>query len=250
MVKCSLARTSKSIKSLTHQQMLQNFPMHQFVYSNINIVIHIRNIAKSQKAVLLRFVHLHKICHSRKPTFTGYFKGSQSSNKTVNIGAKSCKHRAHTECINNYQILLLATLSSILTQKGSNDLLGRNHFGSHSLLYRQNTSQMPGVCTGRGRDGQFWNWLVYNNSFLEYTYSTFHSEGSRVSRKFGSSSSDERFTSELALELELELEWWDDRPCWRRRRFASNHLPTGSILREDGAKTIAQNEPQLLQIKS
>ena len=150
MVKCALARTSKSIKSLTHQQMLQNFPMHQFVYSNINIVIHIRNIAKSQKAVLWRLVHLQKICHSRKLTFTGFFKGSQSSNKTANIGAKSCKHRAHTECSKNYQILLLATLSSILTQKGSNDHLGRPHFGSNSPLYGQNCCQMAGVCTRRG----------------------------------------------------------------------------------------------------
>ena len=150
MVKCSLARTSKSIKSPTHQQMLQNFPMHQFVYSDVHIVIQIRNIAKSQKTVLWRFVHLHKIVHSRKPTLTGFFKRSQRSNKTVNIGAKSCKHHAHTECSKNYKILLLATLTSILTRKGSNDRLGRPHFGSNSPLYGQNCGQMAGVCTGRG----------------------------------------------------------------------------------------------------
>ena len=107
-----------------------------------------------------------------------------------------------------------------------------------------------GYAQGEGEDGRYWNWLLHNNSVIEYINSTFHSDGSRVSRKLGSSSSDERFTSELALELELELEWWDERPCWRLWRFASNHLPTGSILREDGAKTIAQNAPQLLQIKS
>ena len=107
-----------------------------------------------------------------------------------------------------------------------------------------------GYARGGGGMGWFWNLLVHNNSVIEHINSTFHSEGSRVSRKLGSSSSDERFTSELALELELELEWWDERPCWRRWRFASNHLPTGSILREDGAKTIAQNAPELLQIKS
>ena len=150
MVKCPLASTSKSIKSPTHQQLSQNFPMHQIVYSNINIVIHIRNISKSQKAVLRRFVHLHKIVHSRKPTFTGFFKGSQSSNKPANIGAKSCKHHAHTECSKNYKILLLVTLTSILTWKGSNDRLGRPHFGSNSPLYGQNCGQMAGVCTGRG----------------------------------------------------------------------------------------------------
>ena len=150
MVKCPLASTSKSIKSPTHQQLSQNFPMHQIVYSNINIVIHIRNIWKSQKTVLWRFVHLHKIVHSRKPTFTGFFKGSQSSNKTANIGAKSCKHHAHTECSKNYKILLLATLTSILTWKGSNDCLGRPHFGSNSPLYGQNAGKMARVCTGRG----------------------------------------------------------------------------------------------------
>ena len=107
-----------------------------------------------------------------------------------------------------------------------------------------------GVHGERGEDGRYWNWLLHNNSYIENLNSTFHSEGSRVSKKLGSSSSDERFTSELALELELELEWWDERPCWRLWRFASNHLPTGSILREDGAKTIAQNAPLLLQIKS
>ena len=150
MVKCPLASTSKSIKSPTHQQLFQNFPMHQIFYSNINIVIHIRNISKSQKTVLWRFFHLHKIVHSRKPTFTGFFKGSQSSNKTANIGAKSCKHHAHTECSKNYKILLLATLTSILTRKGSNDRLGRPHFGSNSPLYGQNGGQMARVCTGRG----------------------------------------------------------------------------------------------------
>ena len=150
MVKCPLASTSKSIKSPTHQQLSQNFPMHQIVYSNINIVIHIRNISKSQKTVLWRFVHLHKIVHSRKPTITDFFKGSQSSNKTANIGAKSCKHHAHTECSKNYKILLLATLTSILTWKGSNDCLGRPDFGSNSPLYGQNCGQMAGVCTGRG----------------------------------------------------------------------------------------------------
>ena len=151
MAKCPLASTSKSIKSPTHQQLFQNFPMHQIVYSNINIVIHIRNILKSQKTVLWKFVHLHKIVHSRKPTFTGFFKGSQSSNKTANIGTKSCKHRVHTECSKNYKILLLATLTSILTWKGSNDRLGRPHFGSNSPLYGQNCGQMARVCTGRGR---------------------------------------------------------------------------------------------------
>ena len=150
MVKCPLASTSKSIKSPTHQQLSQNFPMHQIVYSNINIVIHIRNISKSQKAVLRRFVHLHKIVHSRKPTFTDFFKGSQSSNKPANIGAKSCKHHAHTECSKNYKILSLATLTSISRWKGSNDRLGRPHFGSNSPLYGQNCGQMAGVCTGRG----------------------------------------------------------------------------------------------------
>ena len=108
------------------------------------------NIAKSQKTVLWRFVHLHKIVHSRKPTLTGFFKRSQRSNKTANIGAKSCKHHAHTECSKNYKILLLVTLTSILTRKGSNDRLGRPHFGSNSPLYRQNCGQMAGVCTGRG----------------------------------------------------------------------------------------------------
>ena len=150
MVKCPLASTSKSIKSPTHQQLFQDFPMHQIVYSNINIVIHIRNISKSQKTVLWRFVHLHKIVHSRKPTFTGFFKGSQSSNKTANIGPKSCKHHAHTECSKNYKILLLATLTSILTWKGSNDHLGRPHFGPNSPLYGLNCGQMARVCTGRG----------------------------------------------------------------------------------------------------
>ena len=91
-----------------------------------------------------------QICHSRKPTFTGFLKGSQRSNKTAHIGAKSCKHHAHTECSKNYKILLLAMLSSILTQKGSNDRLGRPHFGSNSPLYGQNGGQMAGVCTGRG----------------------------------------------------------------------------------------------------
>ena len=163
MVKCPLASTSKSIKSPTHQQLFQNFPMHQIVYSNINIVLHIWNISKSQKAVLWRFVHLHKIVHSRKPTFTGFFKGSQSSNKTANIGEKTCKHSAHTECSKNCKILLLATLTSILTRKGSNDRLGWPHFGSNSPLYGQNCGQMPGVCKrmgGGGGDGRFWNWLV------------------------------------------------------------------------------------------
>ena len=125
----------KHLESPTHQKLFQNFPMDQFVYSNINIVIHIRNISKSQKAVLWRFVHLHKIIHSRKPTFTGFFKGSQSSNKTANIGAKTCKHRAHTEWSKNYKILSLATPTSILTRKESNDRLGRPHFESNSPLY-------------------------------------------------------------------------------------------------------------------
>ena len=32
----------------------------------------------SRKAVLRRFVHFNKIVHSRKPTFNGIFKGSQT----------------------------------------------------------------------------------------------------------------------------------------------------------------------------
>ena len=144
MVNCPMASTSTNIKSPTQQQLFQNFPMHQIVYSNINIVIHIGNISKSQKTVLRRFVHLHKIEHSRKPTFTGFFKGSQSSNKTANIGAKSCKLCAHIECSKNYKTLLLTTLTSILARKGSNDHLGRPHFGSNSPLYGQNCSQSLG----------------------------------------------------------------------------------------------------------
>ena len=157
MVKCPLASTSKSIKSPTHQQLFQDFPMHQIVYSNINIVIHIRNISKSQKTVLWRFVHLHKIVHSRKPTFTGFFKGSQSSNKTANIGAKSGKHHAHTECSKNYKILSLATLTSIL---------GRPHFWQASFWQASFWVKFPtvwaklwsngwGVHGERGRMGGF-----------------------------------------------------------------------------------------------
>ena len=180
----------------------------------------------------------------------GFFKGSQSSNKTANIGEKTCKHSAHTDCSKNYKILLLFDTDQHFDTKGVKWLSGQASFWVKFPTVQAKLRSNPWGMHGEGGDGRFWNWLVHNNSFIEYINSTFHSEGSRVSRKLISSSSDERFTSELALELELELEWWDERPCWRRWRFASNHLPTGSILREDGAKTIAENAPQLLQIKS
>ena len=72
--------------------------MCQIVYSNIIILLNttqggaLRDDNKngyaadkiqskylySRKAVLRRFVHFNKIVHSRKPTFTGLFKGSQT----------------------------------------------------------------------------------------------------------------------------------------------------------------------------
>ena len=48
---------------------------------------------------------------------------------------------SHAECGNNYRILLLATLTSILTRK-SNAQLGGPHFGEIPLC----TEQIPGVC--------------------------------------------------------------------------------------------------------
>ena len=74
----------------------------------------------------------------------------------------------------------------------------------------------------------------YFNGRLFWTF-TLQSVGSKVRRKLWSSSSEEKSASEPALELALELLWWEDKPCWRRWIFASYHRPTGSNRREIGA---------------
>ena len=64
VVKCPPMSTSNC---LTHQLLVKNFPMGQAIYSSVNAQ---PKYLKSQGAVLRRFVHLNKIVHSRKSTFT------------------------------------------------------------------------------------------------------------------------------------------------------------------------------------
>ena len=60
----------------------------------------------------------------------------------------------HAECGKKYEILFLATLTSVLTRK-SNAQLGGPRFGSNSPLYgaklQSNARVMP------SEDGRFWN---------------------------------------------------------------------------------------------
>ena len=69
----------------------------------------------------------------------GFFRGSQLiiSKRTVNIGAMTSECGAHAERGKNYIILLLATLTSILTQE-LNAFLGGLIVDKNSLLHGPN----------------------------------------------------------------------------------------------------------------
>ena len=57
-----------------------------------------------------------KLSTSENQHLKGFLK---SSNKTVNRGAMTPEPSAHTECRQNYKILLLMMLTSVLTQKSN-----------------------------------------------------------------------------------------------------------------------------------
>ena len=75
-----------------------------------------------------RFVHCNKTVHSRKPTFKGFFKDSQSFNKTANIGAPV--KVAHM--LNGERITKSFCLRRWREYWKSNVRLGGPHFGSNS----------------------------------------------------------------------------------------------------------------------
>ena len=81
------------------------------------------------------------------PHLTGFSKAHKCSNKTVNRSNDPLTRRAHAELGKNYEILLLATLTSVLTRK-LNARLGGRHFGSNSALYgakRQSNARNMGM---------------------------------------------------------------------------------------------------------
>ena len=76
-----------------------------------------------------------------------HLTGLKCSNKTVNRSNDPLTRRVHAELGKNYEILLLATLTSVLTRK-LNARLGGRHFGSNSALYgakRQSNARNMGM---------------------------------------------------------------------------------------------------------
>ena len=76
-----------------------------------------------------------------------HLTGLKCSNKTVNRRNDPLTRRAHAEGGKNYEIRLLATLTSVLTRK-LNARLGGRHFGSNSALYgakRQSNARNMGM---------------------------------------------------------------------------------------------------------
>lgn len=69
---------------------------------------------------------------------------------------------AHAECRKNYEILLLATLTSVLTRT-SNARTGVPPLGQNPHWTEQTSSQMPMVCRAGGGG---WDWLGDNRTKL------------------------------------------------------------------------------------
>ena len=63
-------------------------------------------------------------------------------------------HDAQAECGKNYEVLLLATLTTVLTRK-SYAQLGGAHFGSNSPLY--GTKLQSNARGMASEDGRIWN---------------------------------------------------------------------------------------------
>ena len=104
--------------------------MRQTVYKKCeHPAKHSRNILSLRK--LFYSGLFIKISHSRNPTF----------NKCPNKHWILEQCAAHAECGKNYEILLLATLTRILTWK-SNAWLGVPHFGLIIHCVKHNSSQM------------------------------------------------------------------------------------------------------------
>lgn len=123
--------------------LFKNFPLHQTIYSNINILLNITEISKVSESCLTEVVLFNKIVHSRNPTFNRVtFKGSECLNNIVNIEAMTHEHAEWRD----YNILLLLIQTSILIQNGwaAGLILGQIRYCT-----KQNSSQMPAICLGR-----------------------------------------------------------------------------------------------------
>ena len=132
--------------------------MCEIVYSNIIILLNttqggaLREDTKNGCAadkiqpkylVLRRFVHFNKIVHSRKPTFNGLFKGSQTLQQN-----------------SEYRSICPWTRCACWMRKELWNPFCWNAdqcFEHESQM--QNFSQMSGYTLG---DGWFWNWLAHN----------------------------------------------------------------------------------------
>ena len=90
-----------------------------------------------------------KLFIPESPHLTGFSKAHKCSNKTVNRSNDPLTRRAHAELGKNYEILLLATLTSVLTQKLMPDCAGVI-LGQTPHCTEQNASQMPRI----------WGWTV------------------------------------------------------------------------------------------
>ena len=66
-----------------------------------------------------------KLFIPESPHLTGFLKVHKCSNKTVNRSNDPLTRRAHAELGKNYEILLLATLTSVLARKLNARLGGR-----------------------------------------------------------------------------------------------------------------------------
>ena len=88
-----------------------------------------------------------KLFIPESPHLTCFSKAHKCSNKTVNRSNDTLRRRAHAEGGKNYEILLLATLTNVLTRT-LNARLGGRHFGSNSALYgakRQSNARNMGI---------------------------------------------------------------------------------------------------------
>ena len=132
--------------------------MCEIVYSNIIILLNttqggaLREDTKNgcvvdkiqpKYLVLRRFVHFNKIVHSRKPTFTGLFKGSQTLQQN-----------------SEYRSICPWTRCACWMRKElwNPFCWNANQCFEHESQM-QNFSQMSGYTLG---DGWFWNWLAHN----------------------------------------------------------------------------------------
>ena len=98
-----------------------------------------------------------KLFIPESPHLTCFSKAHKCSNKTGgNRSNDPLTRRAHAELGKNYEILLLATLTSVLTRK-LNARLGGRHFGSNSALYgAKRQSNAPNM----GMDGFGIDWYI------------------------------------------------------------------------------------------